>query len=101
MAAGGKGDSVFLDIVIYGMKVFSEKADNLIRELSVLMDYHEIIEFRDDLDRIRFSKPLELNDFEEKLEMKKADLLSRASERGYDLQRLQEEMERRSNTKSI
>ena len=49
MSAGGKGDEPYLDIVAYKIRVFSEKADNLIREVSILMTSLELRDFREEL----------------------------------------------------
>ncbi len=99
MPAGGKGDEPYLDIVGYGIRVFSEKADNLIRDLGVLMDLQESLDFRSELMKIVISQDLDIRALETQLEQKKTDLMTRAEQNGLDLELLESEMLRRRQGK--
>jgi hypothetical protein len=95
MPAGGKGDEPYLDIVVYKTRVFSEKADDLVRDLDVLMDLQESAELRSELMKIKMSENLDLNKLEGQLEIRKNELLARAAQNGLDLQLLEGEMRKR------
>ncbi len=85
MPAGGIGDEPYLDIVVYMISVFSEKADNLIRDISQLMDFSELSKFREELLREHRSNSLNIEEFELRLEKIKDDLLAKALARGWDM----------------
>ncbi|CAG0990388.1 hypothetical protein ANAEL_02261 [Anaerolineales bacterium] len=98
MSAGGKGDEPYLDIVIYKTRVFSEKADDLVRDLNVLMNSSEILEFRSELMKIMFEH-LDINELESQLEARKNQLIARAIQNGLDLELLESEMLRQKQGK--
>ncbi len=95
MPAGGKGDEPYVDIVVYKTRVFSEKADDLVRDLDVLMDLQESSELRSELMKIKMSENLDLNKLEGQLEIRKNELLARATQNGLDLELLEGEMRKR------
>lgn len=92
MTSGGKGDEPYLDIVIYKTRVFSEKVDNLVRDLSVLMNSSEILEFRSELMRIKTSENLNISELQIQLETRKNKLIANAIQNGLDLQLLESKM---------
>ena len=98
MSAGGKGDEPYLDIVIYKTRVFSEKADDLVRDLSVLMSSSETLEFRSELMKVMFEH-LDINELESQLEARKSQLIARAIQNGLDLELLESEMLRQKQGK--
>jgi hypothetical protein len=100
MSAGGKGDEPYLDIVVYKTRVFSEKADDLVRDLSVLMDLQESLEFRSELMKLKMSEDLDINEMESQLEKRKNKLLIRAAQNGLDLELLKSEMRQRRQNNS-
>ena len=95
MAAGGKGDEPYLDIVVYKTRVFSEKADDLVRDLSVLMDLQESEVFRSELLKIASSNRPNIKKLESQLERRKNELLDHAARNGLDLELLENEMRKR------
>ena len=95
MPAGGKGDEPYLDIVIYKTKVFSEKADDLVRDLSVLMDSTELSKLRSELMEIQISNELNVKELEFRLETRKNELLAKAIQNGLDVELLENEMLKR------
>jgi hypothetical protein len=99
MPAGGKGDEPYLDIIVYKAKVFSEKADDLIRDLSVLMNSSEILEFRSELLKIMLEH-LNIDEFESQLEARKNQLIARATQNGFDLELLESKMLRQKQGKA-
>ncbi len=92
MPAGGKGDEPYLDIVAYKIRVFSEKADDLVRDLSVLMDSSELSNLRSELMKIQFSKELNVKELEVWLERRKRELIAKAIQNGLDVELLESEM---------
>jgi hypothetical protein len=100
MQAGGKGDEPFLDIIVYKLRVFSEKADDLVRDLDVLMDLQESLEFRSELMQFIASENRDIHEFESQLEVRKNELLARAAQNGLDLELLESEMRKRRQSNS-
>jgi hypothetical protein len=100
MPAGGKGDEPYLDIVVYKTRVFSEKADDLVRDLDVLMDSQESLEFRSELMKLKVSKDLDIDKLESQLEKRKNELLTRAVQNSLDLELLESEMRKRRQNNS-
>jgi hypothetical protein len=100
MPAGGKGDEPYLDIVVYRLRVFSQKADDLVRDLDVLMDLQESLEFRSELMKQNWSGNLNINELESQLENRKNELLARAAQNGLDLELLEDEMRKRRQENS-
>lgn len=64
MSAGAKGDHPLNDILIYNLDVYSQECDNLIRDISKLMDTEAMFELLDWFDQdnkkeiLKFQKKL-------------------------------------------
>jgi len=95
MSSGCKGDEPYLDIVVYKTRVFSKKADDLVRDLSVVMNFSELSEFRSELMKIQLSKNLNISELEIQLETRKNQLIAEATQNGLDLELLESEMLKR------
>lgn len=92
MVNGRHGDEPYLDITEYHLRVFSESADRLIRQLSVLMNSGEIITLRAELMRIPANDRKIIVQLEQRLAKLKEKLTSRAVESGWDLELIQERL---------
>ena len=65
------------------------------------MEYSEFLNFREELQQIKESNAFTIDVLEQRLEQRKKALLSRASEHGWDVQRLEDEMRARKAVSSV
>ena len=84
MSAGAKGDHPLNDILLHKLKVYNEKCDKLIEEISKLKSRQEMFELFDWFDEKR---KLQLDIFEKDLAGILKKLKQEMNSRGYEIRR--------------